>query len=142
MISGSTLNIDIGAGGTSLGGGGGTVYDQLLSAGNMTLNGATLAVSALSSSLAIGNKYFIVENTTANADAYGAFSNGSTVTDSSGDVFAISYAAAGNDATANDISLTVLTVVPEPGTWASSALVLAGLLCSQRRRLSGWVRRA
>ncbi len=136
MVAGSTLSIDLGPGGASSGAGGGTVYDQLISAGTVALNGATLAVTDLASSLAVGNKYFIVENSTANPNVYGAFASGATVTDNNGDTFAINYADNGDGGvTANDISLTVLTVVPEASTWVMGALALSTLLCSQRRRL-------
>ena len=129
MQSTSTLKIDILAGGSNTGAGAGSIYDSVISGGNVALNNAALAVSALSSSLAIGDKYFIVENSTNSADAYGTFASGATVTDNSGDVFAINYADNGDGGlTANDISLTVLSVVPEPSTWAVGGLAAVLLL--------------
>jgi hypothetical protein len=93
------------------------------------VNGANLIVSALPSILAVGNKYYIVEDSSNNANAYGLFSNGTTVTDNSGDTFAINYADNGDGGVlGNDISLTLTSVVPEPSTYA------AGLL-SRRARL-------
>jgi fibronectin-binding autotransporter adhesin len=125
------LNIDITSGGTNTGTGAGTVYDQVsfnpAGINATTINGATLVVSALSSALAVGNVYYIVDNTSTNADNYGTFTNGATVTDNSGDTFSINYAATdpnGQTPIANDISLTVLTVVPEPSTWVGGALAL------------------
>lgn len=101
--------------------------------------GDSLNVIANSANLVVGQTYFIVQNTSLAADVYGTFSNGATVTDSNGDTFAISYTAVGGgDLIANDISLTVLTVVPEPSTWGAAALALGAVVFAQRRRLRGY----
>jgi fibronectin-binding autotransporter adhesin len=130
LASGSNFNVDIN------GSIAGTGYDQVISPGAISVNGANLIVSALSSMLAVGNKYYIVEDSSNSVNTYGLFSNGATVSDNNGDIFAINYADNGDGGLiANDISLTALTVVPEPGTYAAGLLPLAALLWNQRRRL-------
>ena len=120
LSSGSKLNIDI-TGSTA-----GSGYDQIISPGAISVSGATLVVSALPSALTLGAKYYIVEDSSTSVNTYGLFSNGATVTDSSGDIFSINYADNGDGGLiANDISLTVTLVVPEPSTWVASALALA-----------------
>jgi fibronectin-binding autotransporter adhesin len=137
LSANSTLNIDIGAGGNNTGTGGGTIYDQVVSNGNVALNNAALSISTSIGNLAVGNKYFIVENSTANPDVYGIFATGVTVTDNNGDIFSINYADNGDAGLiANDISLTVVTVVPEPSTWFAAALSFCAIGYSQRKRFS------
>jgi fibronectin-binding autotransporter adhesin len=130
LASGSNLKMDIN--GTTAGSG----YDQIISSGAISLSGANLVLSALTSSLTLGNKYFIVEDSSSIANTYGLFSNGTSVTDSSGDIFTINYADNGDGGlVANDISLTVILVIPEPGTYATAILSTTALLWIQRRRL-------
>ena len=56
---------------------------------------------------------------------------GGTVVGSNGTVFSVSYVGG----TGNDVVLTVVSAVPEPSTWISGALGIAGLAFTQRRRL-------
>jgi hypothetical protein len=42
----------------------------------------------------------------------------------------------------NDISLTVVTAVPEPGTWVGGALAAAFAAYKQRRRFAQMLRRS
>ena len=93
-------------------------------------------MKALSSALAVGDKYFIVENSTTIVDIYGMFASGSTVTDNSGDTFVINYTDNGDlGLLANDISLTVATIVPEPSTWVAATLALLAIAFTQRRKM-------
>jgi MYXO-CTERM domain-containing protein len=64
-----------------------------------------------------------------------------TYTDPNGDTFLVNYMDIANgDLVMNDISLTVLTIIPEPGTWVTGALVLGALVLSQRRRVKDLLR--
>jgi autotransporter-associated beta strand protein len=66
----------------------------------------------------------------------GTFSNAPTGMDIiNGYAWFVSY----TGGTGNDF---ILTAVPEPSTWLAGALVLSGLICSQRRRIRSVVRRA
>jgi autotransporter-associated beta strand protein len=78
-----------------------------------------------------GTKFFIALNDGSDPVS-GAFSNGQTVSDTAGHLFAINYADNGDaGAVGNDISLTLISV-PEPGVLAFMGL--AGLLFGTRRR--------
>ena len=58
------------------------------------------------------------------------------MSDSLGDTFLINYADNGDGGVlGNDISLTCLTVVPEPSTWAVGALALSAIIWRRRKRL-------
>jgi autotransporter-associated beta strand protein len=130
LASGSFFNVDLNN--TTAG----TGYDQLISSHILSIAGSTLKVIA-ANNLAVGNTFFIMEDSSSNAAAYGMFSNGSTVTATNGDTFMINYGVNGDGGTvANDISLTALTVVPEPSPWIGGALALAALLAIQRRHLA------
>ena len=118
----------------------GTGYDQVISAGILSLSGSNLVVTA-ANSLMLGDKFYILENSTNNPNGLGTFSNGLTVTANNGYVFAINYADNGDAGTlANDISLT-LAAVPEPRTWIAGALTLLAIGATQRRRLAIVVKR-
>ena len=106
----------------------------------MTLAGS-LSVSTVNGfTLTPGMTFTILDNTSA-ALTSGTFSNapGMLYTDARGDTFRINYTAiADSDALPNDVTLTVLTVVPEPSTWTTvgmALLLLAG--AASRRRLAG-----
>jgi autotransporter-associated beta strand protein len=77
---------------------------------------------------------FLIGIRTANQPITGQFAQGNTVTGSDGTVFLVNYSG-GPDG--NDIVLTVIQAapVPEPSTWMGSALAIAGLAFTQRRRL-------
>jgi autotransporter-associated beta strand protein len=126
LSSGSIYNIDIN--GTTAG----SSYDQLISSSAMTFAGSSLVVM-VGGALSLGEKFFILENSSALPNNVGTFTNGLTV--SSGlYTFAIDYADSGDGGlTLNDISLTVASI-PEPSTWIAGGLAFAALAFSQRRR--------
>jgi hypothetical protein len=96
-----------------------------------TVNGFTLAP---------GETFTILDDTST-TPTLGAFSNalGPLYTDAAGDTFLIDYAATPDGHLfPNDVTLTVLTVVPEPSTWALLGVCLAGglILRGRTRRAS------
>ena len=102
----------------------GVDFDQLVADG-LTLGGGVLAGSLLSS-LAVGDTFVIISNTSAavwnGTDQFAGLTNGATVV-WGGTPLEIRYDhVAGPDAVANDVALTV---IPEPSAWV---LVAAGLL--------------
>jgi|GEM_PF-5090489 len=126
LSSGSFFNVDLNS--TTAGSG----YDQVISSGAINLSGSTLSV-AVGGALTLGDKFFILENSSVLPNGAGTFTNGATIT-SGGYTFLIDYADSGDGGlTLNDISLTV--AVPEPSTWVTGVLTFAALLYSQRRRL-------
>jgi hypothetical protein len=102
-------------------------------AGNNTfvITNSNLVVT-VGTSLSVGQTFPIGQRTTG-GPINGQFAQGSTVVGSDGSVFSVSYT--GGDG--NDIVLTVIqaSAVPEPSTWMSGALAIAGLAFTQRRRL-------
>ena len=115
LDSGSTLGIAIG--GTTAG----TTYSDGLVAGQLTLGGNLKVSRANGFNLAVGQKFFILDDS-GNSSVSGTFSNttdgGTLYTDSNGDTFYVDYTdSAGDGSAGNDVSLTVLTV-PEPSVWA------------------------
>lgn len=113
----------------------GTGYDQLSVTGMVNLGGtlaSNLVVSA-GAGLTVGQKFFIVLNDGTDLVS-GTFAQGTTIT--SGDyTFLINYADNGDGGlVSNDISLSVLTAIPEPGTWIGGALALSGLVFARRKR--------
>jgi fibronectin-binding autotransporter adhesin len=130
LVSGSNFNVDISN--TTPG----TGYDQIIANGISALSGANLAVTT-SGTLTTGQKFFILENSSANPNPVGqTFSNGATVTDNVGNIFTINYADTGDATAGNDISLTVLTPIPEPSTWIGAALALGAIGVTQRKRFA------
>lgn len=135
-----TLDINISGGGTTAG----VNYSQVDVLGSLTLDAtsARLVVNALNpSALQIGQKFDIVLDN-GSAPTVGFFSGlpeGSTVTDSAGDTYKISYLDNGDGGTVpNDVSLTVESLaVPEPSTVASflagSSLIGLGMFVRRRR---------
>ena len=80
--------------------------------------------------LQMGEKFFIVD-TNGQPGAPGTFDNapGGIYTDAAGDRFTVNYLdydSSNNDGLYNDISLTVLSVVPEPSTWVMEPARLGG----------------
>ena len=122
----------------------GTQYDQTKTTGAVTLTGSSLAFNSVNTSaLTVGEKFYILLNGSATADT-GAFTganiSGGVVSDGFGDTFQISYTDNGDGGTlGNDVSLTVLTAVPEPSTWFAGFLVLGTLGYSQRRNARRWL---
>jgi autotransporter-associated beta strand protein len=122
----STSNFLIDINGTTVG----TGYDRFrTNAGAVTLTGSNLVVT-VGTTLSVGQTFLILDKNAAGAIT-GTFAQGSTVVGSDGTVFSISYTG-GNG---NDVVLTVTSLVPEPSTYISGALAIAGLAFTQRRRL-------
>jgi autotransporter-associated beta strand protein len=127
LSSGSTFSLNLNS--TAAGSG----YDQVVSSGAITFAGSTLAVT-VGGTLQLGDKFFILENSSLNPNSVGLFTNGATVTANNGYLFEITYFDTGDATPGNDISLT-LTEVPEPSTWVGATLALASIAYAQRKRL-------
>ena len=110
----------------------GSGYDQVISSGAINLAGSTLAVT-VGGTLTLGQKFFILENSSALPNGAGLFTNGATIS-SGGYTFLIDYADSGDGGlTLNDISLEV-TSLPEPSTWIGAALALLAVGLTSRKR--------
>ena len=122
-------------GGTTAGSG----YTQLYVGGALTLGGSTLNVSLANGfTLALNETFFLIDRTGTDLSQIGTFGNapGGIYTDAAGDTFLVNYLAvdpANGDLLPNDVSLTVLSVVPEPGTW-TMLFIGVGLLGVALRR--------
>ena len=144
LTLGNNLTLNAGANLTvELGGSApGTGYSQLrLTAGTLSLAGSNLHVVELAGfSLAVGQTFVLLDNTSTAAATAGTFANttlgGSLYTDAAGNTFQVNYAAmADNDSVQNDVMLTVQSVVPEPSTWTLLGVGAAGLgFMTLRRR--------
>ena len=129
----STLSISLG----------GTVanssYTQLYVGDTLSLSSALLSVQAVNGfTLAVNQTFFIIDRTGTDLSQIGTFGNApdGIYTDAAGDTFLVNYQAydpANGDLLPNDVSLTVRSVVPEPGIW-SVMFVCAGLLGLVLRR--------
>ena len=126
LNSGSNFTVDLN--GTTAG----TGYDQVQVTGAVNISGSNLVVNP-AAGLTVGNKFFILLND-ASDPISGTFSQGATIIVGS-DTFAINYLDNGNGG-GNDISLTLISVIPEPATWVGAVLALGVLGWSQRPRLS------
>jgi fibronectin-binding autotransporter adhesin len=139
LATGSNLRVDIN--GTTAGSG----YDQLSVTGTVNLGLASNLLVTTATTLAVGQVFNILLNDNAAPipDAIsGTFAQGTTVIDNLGDVFTINYLANSDGGTVgNDISLTVLTTVPEPSTWTVGALALGAIICSQPKRVRAMLAR-
>ena len=127
-----TYSVDLNGGSGVAGTGAGTLYDQTIVNGQITLGG-NLAV-IIGTALNPGDKFFIaLSNTT---PVSGTFANAPLNTFTSGNyAFLVNYADSGGDGTDfNDISLTVAPI-PEPSTWIGGGLAFVALAYSRRRRL-------
>lgn len=108
--------------------------------GQLALGGATLSLNEkLGFSLAVGQTFYLFDNpgTSLTQGTFGNAPQG-IYTDTAGGRFTVNYLA-GNPAdgappVSNDVSLTVLSVVPEPGTWTLLGFGTAGWLGLRRRR--------
>jgi fibronectin-binding autotransporter adhesin len=132
LNAGSNLLLEVASGSGPTGTGAGTIYDQVAVTGTILLAG-NLAVTA-TTTLNIGDKYFIALNDGSDAVS-GTFANTTANVYTAGsNVFLVNYTDNGDGGlTFNDISLTV-TAIPEPGTWLAGALAV-GASFTQRRRL-------
>jgi fibronectin-binding autotransporter adhesin len=131
LENGSTFAVDLTA----------TSGNDVLVAPSVTLGtlvtGPNLSLN-ITGSLSIGQQFFIVNNTGANAVS-GVFAQGATVT-SGQYTFLIDYLAdfgSNSAAGGNDIMLEV-TAIPEPSTWIGAALALGAVALAQRRRLRSY----
>ncbi len=110
----------------------GTGYDQLVVDGLVDLDGATLQLDLLSSSVGVGSELVIIDNL-GDDEVVGTFADlaeGDRISAMLGDLsraFQISYAGG----TGNDV---VLTAVPEPAGLLLALLAGLGFLVGRRRR--------
>ena len=119
---------------------GGTGYDQVFAAGSLTLGGR-LQVGLLDGFAPAFNQSFTVLDSTGNSLNSGVFSNapGGLYTDTAGRQFLVNYLAnADAGLVGNDVTLTYVGTVPEPGTWtlllASGGLIVVWLNRGRRSR--------
>ena len=108
--------------------------------GTLTLVGSNLSVSVVNGfTLAVGQTFVILDNTSSTTGTGGTFANapGGLYTDAAGDRFLVNYAAsADGDLVFNDVTLTAVSVVPEPSTWTLLSIGVACLLGLALRRHS------
>ena len=101
----------------------------------MTLAGNLSVAEVNGFKLAVGQTFLLLDDT-GTATTSGTFANtnkGDLYTDAAGNTFQVNYAAnADGDGVYNDVTLTVMSLVPEPGTWA---LLGVGIV------VAGWVNR-
>ena len=115
----------------------GSQYDQVRIGGTLTLGGSTLSVTLVNGfAFSLGQTFYVLDRTGSDVTPAGMFANAPAgiYTDALGDTFRVNYLAsnsADGDGLFNDVSLTVLSVVPEPGTWT---LIGAGCLVAVARR--------
>jgi fibronectin-binding autotransporter adhesin len=128
LSSGSFFNVEIN------GAIAGSNYDEVISSGAINLAGSTLTLT-VGGTLTMGEKFFILENSSALPNGVGTFTNGATIS-AGGYTFLIQYADSGDGGlTLNDISLEV-TAVPEPSTWVAGTLALLAVGYAQRKRFA------
>jgi autotransporter-associated beta strand protein len=113
----------------------GTGYDRVSAVGAVNISGSSLILNP-GAGLAIGDKFFIVANDGSDA-VIGTFTQGTTIT-AGNDTFLINYADnADGGSTANDISLTLIGVVPEVSSaWLIALVPLAAIALRHRQRIA------
>ena len=134
LNTGSAFSVEVG--GTAAG-----QYSQLQIDGALSFGGNLDVKEVNGFTLAVGQTFVIVDNLSNTAQTSGAFANapGGLYTDAMGNEFQVNYLAnADGGAVANDI---LLTVVPEPSTWAMAlaGMTLLGVVLSLRRSPDGRV---
>lgn len=113
----------------------GTGYDQVSVTGTVNITGSNLVLNP-GAGLSIGDTFFILANDGVDP-VTGMFSQGATIT-AGFDTFSINYAANfGGAGAGNDISLTLIGIVPESSTWIAGLVAFAALGCHQARRVIG-----
>ncbi len=125
-------------GGTAAGSG----YTQVLVGGQLTLGGASLALAEQAGFTPVmGQTFFLFDKPGMGLlSVDGVFGNapGGIYTDASGNTFLVNYLANnpadGTPLAFNDVSVTVLGVVPEPSTWALLSVGITGLGFAHLRR--------
>jgi autotransporter-associated beta strand protein len=126
LSSGSNFNVDLN--GTTAG----TGHDQVQVTGAVTITGSNIVVNP-AAGLNLNDKCFVLLNDGSDAIT-GTFAQGTTVTVGV-DTFLINYLDNGDSGMFNnDISLTLIAIVPEPSTWVGATLALGTLGWSQRGR--------
>ena len=140
--AGASLSIEIGkttAGSPAVAG---TDYDQVKAAGSVALNNMTLALnSTLQTNVEGGDLFFIILNgSNTPLGTFNGIAEGSTVADSNGQQYTISYHAlfgtttADNFASYNQGQDVALLAIPEPQTWMMLLSGFGILLGIQRMR--------
>jgi hypothetical protein len=103
----------------------GSGYDQLSVAGPAEITGCNLVLNP-AAGLSVGDKFFILAKDGTDFIT-GLFSQGTTVV-SGNDTFLINY---GDNfdggSVANDISLTLIDILPEPSTWLAGIVPLLAI---------------
>lgn len=107
----------------------GTTYDRLVANGNIALGGATLTLNVPTSNqtFTAGQVLNLFHSTGTLSGTFNNFANDGAYT-YGGETFRANY-------TGTDFTLTALTSVPEPATWAGGALLLGAAGMTLRRRL-------
>ena len=120
-----------------------TGYTQVQVGGQLSLGGASLALNVASGfALAVRQTFYLFDEPGSGTLAVaGTFGNapGGIYTDAAGDTFLVDYIAndpADGSLLLNDVSVTVLSVVPEPGTWVLVGLGADGLAGPERAPLA------
>jgi autotransporter-associated beta strand protein len=103
----------------------GSGYDQVRVTGTVNINGSILSLNP-GGGVSLGDTFFILANNGVDPIT-GTFSQGATVTSGSY-TFSINYMANfDGGAVANDISLTVISILPEPSTWVAGIVAFAAM---------------
>lgn len=118
----------------------GSGYDQVSVTGTVDIAGSILSLNP-GAGLNVGDTYYILANNGTDAIT-GTFSQGASITAGT-NVFSINYMANfDGGSVANDISLTLVAVLPETSTWISGAVaagiaVTHGFMVWAKRRRNG-----
>jgi fibronectin-binding autotransporter adhesin len=108
----------------------GSGYDQVSVTGTVNITGSNLVLN-LGAGLSLGDKFYIVANDGTDS-IIGTFSQGTTITVGN-DTFLINYADNfDGGSVANDISLTLTAIVPEPSTWIAAIVPFAAIVWHHR----------
>ena len=103
----------------------GSGYDQVRVTGTANINGSILSLNP-GGGVSLGDTFFILANNGVDP-VTGTFSQGATVTSGSY-TFSINYMANfDGGGVANDISLTVIAILPEPSTWVAGVVAFAAM---------------
>ncbi len=127
-------------GGTLADGGANQQYDQVFLAGPLTLDGILHVAAVNGFTLLPGQTFVLLDNTGSGPATATPFANapGGVYTDAAGDTFQVNYAANADAGTvANDVTLTAVSVVPEPTTGVLLIVGALGGLALARWRRAG-----
>src|SRR4029077_19078373 len=124
LSSGANFTLDLNN--TTVGSG----YDQLSVTGTVNITGSNLFLKP-GPGLSLSDKFYIVANDSTDS-IIGTFSQGTTIT-AGNYTFLINYADNfDGGSVANDISLTLTAILPEPSTWIATIIPFAAIICHQR----------